>query len=86
MIVRDHRPNGVAPGGLMHSEQDTQSRLRRTAVLDDWDCRMEIDVLGGGEVDGRWRIAPLTGEIADRHHLCDRPGAAKEEPLSVTHT
>ena len=61
MIVRDHRPNGVAPGGLMHSEQDTQSRLRRTAVLDDWDCRMEIDVLGGGEVDGPRAHRPSNG-------------------------
>ena len=53
MIVRDHRPDGVARSGPLHSEQDTQSGLRRTAVLDELDGRMEIDVLRGGEIDGR---------------------------------
>jgi len=53
MIVRDHRPDGVARSGPLHSEQDTQSGLRRTAVLDELDGRMEIDMLCGGEIDGR---------------------------------
>jgi hypothetical protein len=53
MIVRDHRPDRVARSGPLHSEQDTQSGLRRTAVLDELDGRMEIDVLCGGEVAGR---------------------------------
>jgi hypothetical protein len=34
MIVCDHSANGVAAGWLVHSEQDTQSSLRRTAALD----------------------------------------------------
>jgi hypothetical protein len=58
MIVRDHRPDGVPRGGLLHSEQDTQSGLRRTAVLDELDSLMEIDVLGSGEVDGSRRGEP----------------------------
>ena len=62
MIVRDHRPNGVAPLGLVHSEQDTQSGLRRTATLDELDCRMEIDMLGGGEIDRRGRGEPRAHE------------------------
>jgi hypothetical protein len=58
MIVRDHRPDGVPRGGLLHSEQDTQSGLRRTAVLDELDSRMEIDVPGCREVEGRRRGEP----------------------------
>jgi hypothetical protein len=51
MIVGDHRADGIAPGELWHLEQDTQSGLRRTATLDELDCRMEIDVLAHCEID-----------------------------------
>jgi len=51
MIVCDHSANGVAAGWLVHSEQDTQSSLRRTAALDQLDCPVEIDVLAAREVD-----------------------------------
>ena len=56
MIVGDHSANGVAAGWLVHSEQDTQSSLRRTAALDQLDCPMEIDVLAGRQGDRGGRV------------------------------
>lgn len=56
MIVCDHSPNGVAAGWLVHSEQDTQSSLRRTAALDQLDGSVEVDVHAGREIDRRLRV------------------------------
>ena len=56
MIVCDHSANGVAAGWLVHSEQDTQSSLRRTAAVDQLHRSVEIDVLAGREVDGGGRV------------------------------
>lgn len=62
MIIGDHRSDGVAPRGPLHSEEDTQSGLGRAATLDEPDRLVEIDVLAHCQVERRVCIETRTYE------------------------
>lgn len=80
MIVCDHSANGVATGWSVHSEQDTQSGLRRTAALDQLHRSVEIDVLAGREVDrGGWVEAHAHERLRPPAHDQGRDGILERD-------